>query len=504
MRKILLLTFLAFGCKYFAQSEGSAFTLTGRGVSTPFALDYQSLGINPANLGLGIDLGEKRFAIGISEIGVTTSSRLFNNEVIKNISKTKLDFDVSKTHSFQEFASLSSDLQDGFDFNADYRWLGMALTVNGLGTFAFSLNDKYQMDFALSKDFADIATYGFGAPYFDSLLINNGSVFKIANTPAAYDSLQADTSTQIIAGTSSNPKSIAEIIEGTTMNVSWVREWTVGFGRQIFTTEGGIGLSVGASVKYIQGLATFDLGVNNGQIESFASYSPSFNNDNSGTGSYLGSGSYRVGFPQASGSGMGLDFGTVLSFNKFLRIGAAFNNIGTVSWTKNTYKALTDQLVNDFKVGGFYYDSSVNLTGSGAATFDSVTNALLKIEQTNETKSIPLASTFRLGLGIFAFNILELGVDIITPFNKNAPGSLAKPIVALGTGVKLGKIISLSTGLVFGGNYPTRMPFSFMFSFGSGFYEIGFSTRDVLSLIRFNSVEKPIISASGGVIRFKF
>lgn len=500
MKKLLLISALFLSFFSLSQTEGSSFTLTGRGAATPFATDYQALGINPANLGLGINNGKKRLAFGTTEFGISTSSKLFNNDVIKNVKAFPLNFDISPTYSFEEFAEVSEDLQDGFGLNADLRYLGVAVTVNGIGTFAFSMSDRYQMNFNLSKDFADIATYGFGAPYFDSLLINNGTFQSILNTPQIYDSLQADSGTQILAGTSSNPKTIAEIIEGTNMNISWLREWNVGFGRHVFASEDGLGLYVGGSLKYIQGLAVFDVGIENNRLEAFAAYSPSFAGGNSG-GSFLGAGAYRIAFPKSSGSGFGVDLGTVLTYKEVLRVGLAVNDIGSVKWKNNTYRALTDSLLTSFKVGGFYYDSSISVTGSGSATFDSVTNALLKIESTNTTKTIPLASTMRLGIG-FVLKKLEIGADIVLPFNNN-PGSLNKAIIALGGGLRLGPIV-LSSGAVFGGNYLTRIPFGIVFSPASGTYEMGISTRDILSLFSFNSVEKPILSASLGFARFKF
>lgn len=501
MKKIVVILSLFLSFAVNAQTEGSAFTLSGRGVSTPFATDYQSLGINPANLGFGINNGEKRIAIGASEFGISTSSKLFNNDVIKNVKAFPLNFDISSSYTYDEFAEVSADLQDGFNLNADFRYLGAALTIDGIGTFAFSLNDKYQMDFGLSKDFADIATYGFGAPYFDSLLIDNGAIFKVANTPNNYDSLQADTNTQILAGTSSNPKSIADIIQGTRMNISWLREWNVGFGRHIFKTEEGLSLYAGGSLKYIQGLAVFDVGVNNNQIDAFAAYSPSFNkNSGAGTNSFLGAGAYRFSFPKASGSGFGIDLGSVITYKDVVRVGVAVNDIGSVTWKNNTYRALTDSLLTSYKVGGFYDDSTVSASG-GSATFDSVTNALLKIESTNVSRKIALASTMRLGIG-FVIKKLEIGADIVMPFNEK-PGSLDKAIIAIGGGLRLGPIV-VSSGAVFGGNYLTRVPLGFVFSPASGTYEMGISTRDILSLISFNSVEKPILSGSFGFARFKF
>ncbi len=484
-----------------AQTEGSAFTLTGRGASTTFASDYQALGINPANLGYGINNGNKRIALGTSEFGFSTSSKLFNNDVIKNVRAFPLNFEISNSFSFDEFKEVSTDLQDGFVLNANFRWLGAAMTIKGIGTFAFSMNDNYQMNFNLSEDFADIATFGFGAPYFDSLVINSGGSFsKVENTPNNYDSLQNDTSVSIVAGTSSNPKSIKDLIEGTNMSISWLREWNVGYGRQLISTEDGFGVYVGAGLKYIQGIAMFDLGVENNQLSAFGAYSPSFSG-NGNTGGFIGPGAYRFGFPKAAGSGFGLDLGANVKIKNVIKIGAAVNNIGSVKWTKNTFTALGDSVLSNFTVGGFYYDSSSVQNGSGSATFDSVTNALIKIQNTNVSRTVPLASTMRLGIG-FHFKKLEIGADIVMPFNKT-PGSIDKAIIALGGDLKLGPI-RLSTGAVFGGNYLTRVPFGIVFAPASGTWEAGISTRDVLSLVQFNSVEKPILSASLGFARFKF
>ena len=99
------------------QGEGSVFNSTGRGVSTTFASDYQALGINPANLGWSKEFKGKTLAFGFGETGFSASSKLFNNPVIKDIRSFPLSFDVDGTKSYNEFSELSSDLQDGLNFN---------------------------------------------------------------------------------------------------------------------------------------------------------------------------------------------------------------------------------------------------------------------------------------------------------------------------------------------------------------------------------------------------
>ncbi|MBM3428512.1 MAG: hypothetical protein FJX95_07000, partial [Bacteroidetes bacterium] len=71
MKKILpIITCLGFIlCIHsaFSQGEFSSFTITGHGLGTVFATDYQCLGINPANTAVKYNDKSKRFAIGLGE-----------------------------------------------------------------------------------------------------------------------------------------------------------------------------------------------------------------------------------------------------------------------------------------------------------------------------------------------------------------------------------------------------------------------------------------------------
>jgi hypothetical protein len=422
--------------------------------------------------------------------------------MVKNIKAFPLSFDVASGFGYNDFKELSTDLEEGFTFNADLLMFGGALTINGVGTFALTIKEKYQMDFGLSKDLSELVTYGFGASYFDSLLITNSSaIYQVENTPNNYDSIQSDTGSNIIAGTTSNPKTIAELFDGTKMSISWLREYTIGFGRHIVKTEKGLNLYVGGAVKYIQGMAIFDLNANNNKLEAFGAYSPSFDK---GTGNgFIQSGAFRFSLPKSAGSGFGIDLGANIDYNDKIKIGIAVNDIGSVTWKENTFNAaLGDSLLSTFNLGGFSDDSASAQSGGASQSFDTVLNSLLSVDYNTVKRTVSLPSTMRLGASVKLGSKVELGVDLVAPLNKK-PGNLSSAIISFGGGVRVGPVV-FSSGAVFGGNYLTRVPFGIVFSPLGGKYEMGVSTRDVLSLVQFKTIEKPLFSASFGFARLKF
>ncbi|MEN8957068.1 MAG: DUF5723 family protein, partial [Flavobacteriales bacterium] len=398
----------------FAQGEGSVFSSTGRGVSTTFANDYQALGINPANLGWSKEFKKKTFVFGFMETGFSASSRLFNNEVVQNVQSIPLNFGVNTSSSYADFQELSSDLQDGLTFNVDSRLFGIALTTKKLGGFAFAVTERYSMNIGLSKDFADIVTFGFAAPYFDSLVVQNGSMNStIANTRANYDSVQNDASATILSGKSSNPKSISGLMNGTRLKVSWIREFNFGYGRQIVKNE-KYGIYGGIGVKYLTGMAIFDLESSPTNLSAFLSYSPTF----SGSGSGLFStGSFTPQLPKAAGTGWGVDLGLNIKAFKRMKIGIAVNDIGSITWKENTFSAAADTALSNFSVGGLYQNPP-----SSSAAFDSVLNNLVTIQSGNFERTVTLPSTLRIGVGIQFGKRLEIGAEMIAPLNDN-PGN---------------------------------------------------------------------------------
>jgi hypothetical protein len=69
-----------------AQGEFSSFTITGHGLGTVFASDYQCLGINPANTAVKYNDKSKRFALGLGEGAFSLNSGvLTKKELVQNI-----------------------------------------------------------------------------------------------------------------------------------------------------------------------------------------------------------------------------------------------------------------------------------------------------------------------------------------------------------------------------------------------------------------------------------
>ena len=491
---VLFMTFISL-----SQGEGSVFTSTGRGVSTTFATDYQALGINPANLGWDKEFKGKTVAFGFLETGFSFDSKIINNPTVSEVRSIPLNFSFDSTKRYNDFTELSSDLQDGARLNADLRLFGVAITSERLGGFAFSVTERYSMNMNLSKDVADIMTFGFGAPYFDSLLVeSNGNFSNVVNNPQNYDSLQQDTSARIVAGSSSNPKSIPEIFEGTSLKVSWIREFNFGYGVGIVNKE-KFGLYIGVGVKYLQGMALLDVSSNGNSLNGFLSYSPSFSDPNNV--GLFSVGNTRLRIPKAAGKGFGVDLGINLKLLKRIKVGFAVNDIGSITWSKNTYNVTTDSSLANFKVAGFYKDSNSISGNSGGATFDSILNSLVDIQQGSFERKVNLPTTMRLGVGIQLGKILEIGGEVIAPLNTN-PGNFSSALYSFGGDLKLGPIV-FSAGTVFQKNRQTRVPVGILLAPMSRTWELGISTRDIQSLIKRHDVDNPMFSTAFGFLRFR-
>ncbi|MEN8958515.1 MAG: hypothetical protein ABF258_10840, partial [Flavobacteriales bacterium] len=110
-------------------------------------------------------------------------------------------------------------------------------------------------------------------------------------------------------------------------------------------------------------------------------------------------------------------------------------------------------------------------------------------------------STLRIGVGIQFGKRLEIGAEMIAPLNDN-PGNFDAALFSAGADLKLGPII-FQAGIVGQNDEILRIPVGFVLSPRKGRYEMGISTRDILSLIDINGVDRPMISAAFGFLRFR-
>ena len=178
-----LLILVSF-CGY-AQQENSSFTNTGRGCATTFATDYESVGINPANLGWAWKFSDKKFAMGFSEIGASVSSDALTNSQLRN-SITSIIGGNNNNLSYQDKAAAASMFaQSGITMNLDISIFGAAITTKKAGGFAFRINDHMQMYAKFGTNAANLFFLGKTSSIFDSLTIvtSAGTTQNIANHP---------------------------------------------------------------------------------------------------------------------------------------------------------------------------------------------------------------------------------------------------------------------------------------------------------------------------------
>ncbi len=482
MKKILLgVLSLAMMTSVFAQQEGSAFTSTGRAVSTTFARDYESLDINPANLSLGMGYEGKKLSFGLGEMGISGFSNALTKEQL-----------LGGGGEYNKEESLLSLIEAGTAFNADVAPLSFCFFHEKAGGFAINTKDRVQFFAKLNEQTADILVNGYEASYFDSLQIDNGgSIETIANDPSMYD---FDT-LNILKGLSSiSSQLLSDLLDGTRINVSWTREYNIGWGKK-FVSNDGFELGLGTAVKYVQGFAVMNIGVDDdGKLNVFSSLSPDFGFDV--TGSTSSDFNFTVN-PTPVGSGIGMDFGVNIKLKDKFHFGAAVNNLGSMKWTGQAY-SVKDTVLTEFESGGF---DSYNYP---AEISEVVSDGDLFTFEAEDELKVALPSTFRFGASIdFIENKLHIGADVVVPLN-NVPGNFEQPIIGLGGDFRVMNWLELETGFNYGGNTQKRlnMPIGITFHVGqSGTWEAGVASRDIITWLRNNG---PNVSAALGLLRFRF
>ncbi|MCC6601555.1 MAG: hypothetical protein IT223_12930 [Crocinitomicaceae bacterium] len=469
-----------------AQTEGSAFTITGHGVATPFATDYQSLGINPANLDLTSPYTGKRVTIGLCEIGASFYSEILTKPELKqNLFQEDIK-DLTQEQQREYAMEFANSANSG---DLDLMSMGFALQTSKVGSFAFSIRERADFFSKLGPQVSDLVWLGYTAPYFEQLVLENGDT--IPNS----DNISQDTLDMVMQGftTLANAGNLSEIMQGTHFRFSWIREYNFGYGKKLMSTDnmelhGGIGL------KLLVGQGLLDLEGKNGDAYGFSALSPIFQIDYEDISDENPSAIDEDAKPlKPVGMGFGVDLGTTLLIkNKFI-ISAAVNDIGSMTWNGNVYK-LRDLKLTDFTSSGLEsvsFIEQINQLNGGDGVIEWQGASAIKTK---------LPTQGRLGFGIVLNQKLKGGVDFVTPMNEEV-GSLDKPVISIGGEFSPLPWVHLSLGVINGGNYDTKVPAGIRFVVGNGSYELGIASRD---LVTFFTNNQPTVSLSTGFLRFRF
>lgn len=292
----------------------------------------------------------------------------------------------------------------------------------------------------------------------------------------------------------------------------WVRNYAINYANQIYKRDNESNSSIealilGAKVKYIQGFAYAG-------TESVSSSFYTDQADNSLTGSYqiiartaftsnLGikydfDSTYaprenlRI-LPETVGSGIGVDVGFNLIFSNGINFSFAIDDIGSIKWDKHTAEHKYS--------GNFFINDIFNQ------------NQLDSLEDMNidESKYISEFST-ALPLNLQVGTSIDIA-KYIKPFEKwiwfvnysqgfnSSPGNSKNPIIELGNYFSFGEWLpSALLAVRYDETSSIRIPF--VLSYSMKYFSIGFTSMDVLSLIK-SDVKKPNFSA-GLMMGLKF
>ncbi len=484
MKKLLLLISIlsASSSAVFGQSEGSVVSATARaGVATTFVTDYQTIGINPGNLGLRSKYETKHVTFGLLEMNATAFAKGVTTNQLKNYF-----FDGKTLTPAEQKAAANAFAGNNMSVNADIMLFGIAYQSDKLGGLAFSIKAHSLGNGNLDQNFTNLAfSGGLSTEYFDKLKLNNGSV--VPNDPSQYNAYNA---IGIDSSISTNGVSLGSVFKNTTVKSQFYSTINLAYGKEVFRND-VFHVVAGIGVKYVMGYYYMNMQSVNGQLQgkvvdnpAMSSLSENFNIPDTD----------QQKFSKPSGHGYGIDLGgTIVIYDK-LKIGISLVNLGSIKY-KNAYDVL------DTTIYKLNYDPS---------TADAFNETVFWKKA--DAFKVSLPTTFRFGGSLALFeDRLEVGADIIVPLNKEA-GNINTPTYALGGDFYLKRWFKLASGISIGGNFANKIdqysthvavPLGFTFIVGeNGGWEVGLATRDIISYFNMKG-EGPLYSAGMCLFRFR-
>lgn len=466
MRDFLI---LIMGLFYFiipaqAQIDLSGFTASGSAIPVTYLTDYQCLGVNPANLGWLRN--DKSINLSFLELG----SSIYSDAVCK---KTLINevFSFKERHFCMEekMTAAQNFSNHRLSMNADISTLNFSYQHPKIGGYAFAVRERIIGNFHLTPEFAELLFCGYHYnKYFDSIGVDN----------------HGDT-----IGYATKPRYYGDLYKGCRISGSWYREYNFGVGLNVFNTD-MIKIYAGAGVKYLQGYGQFDVYGKPEGLRVYTSLSPVFGVDY-GT-AQSPSRIYDSGFISV-GHGFGFDLGVTVKIFNTIKVALAMNDIGSITWNGNVYEAM-DTFFYCWESEGYnsyniFMESPKLFEGDGVFKWHGLDN--IKVE---------LPTNIRFGASIQLKDWVEVGGNLYIPQN-DASGNPETTIIGIGGKLSPFKWLQISTGMQMGGNYGLNIPLGFVFSLADNGMEVGFATRDLVTLFSQNT---PHLSFAGGFFRFRF
>ncbi len=462
MKKQLFLCMvsLCFLLPVYGQTDNGVTPATARGgAGTALLRNWESMGINPANLG-----HKENFLIsaGIFNFGISAQSKALDAKQLRDALQNPED--TFTTADKQKYASVFTT-PDGLNLQAQVMWGALSFASPKLGGIGVSVRDRSYAHVGLNHNAAD--------------LIFNGQNAAFLQDTATYS------------------KSIGEVFDSTNLSYLHFREINISYGRRLFTFgktgedgEKQVQFFGGAGVKMLWGLGNAELKAENGVLSGHASLSDNLG-VNLGTVQNFDLQNSDAIF-SAVGNGVAFDAGISLVAKEKFRFGIAVTDLGGITW-KNNLMISTDTAFTapDTTNNGI---NSWNVGSQGSFAF--ATNGAFNYGGPGPDYKTALPARLRMGAGI-KLERFEIGAEAVIPMN-DVSYNLGSPYFSLGAEYNFLGFVKASAGISGNSEWGISVPLGLFVGIG-GVVETGVATGDVLSIL--GSSTNPNISASFFALR---
>jgi len=414
---------------------------------------YQALGVNPANLALPAHDGS-RFSLGLLEGGIAYPSKI-----------RALGFSPTDMALWQN-GGLALDIDArllGFSFALPGNKLGIGLSTSSHIHFGAELND-----------------------FTIELLSGQYRLDELYEM--ALNELDQD-----LEDISLDPQLIVDILKGTHIQLKATQDIEAGIARQLFQSK-KLRVIGGASMKYVMGMALYDVQFEQDRNLGFSSAASAFATDFQFFKMPAVDPTSKL---KPVGKGLGFSVGATTLWNDRYRFSLSANDLGSIKW--QGYKVRVNDLP-DFDVDGSNLEE-LNIQKIEADLRKYIKKDILDYRE-GEERQESLPATLRAGASAKGLKVFDFWGEMIMPLN-DAEENLDKATYAAGFSLDRLKIFQLTAGLVWHESASVRVPVGVGLSTGNKVkYTIGFSTHDVLGLTQ-KSTTKPF-SAYTGLLHLSF
>jgi len=488
MKKFTFLFFLIIPAISFAQIYfGSPIAASNGGSVTASALNWETIEINPANLGRPenhtFSLSVMNVALNFQDNGLN----LTNKNVISELKGIGKQDSITPTERTQMYNAVTAP--GGLNTSATINWVAFSFTLPKIGGFGISLTDKIYAHAQVNPNAAKLIT-DFAGRKLDT-----------KQDSAEFQSLlQADA--PLLS------ESPAQLLDGTNTGGYHYRELNIDYGRKLLTInipskgtgdasfEGSEYLNYnsqkadnnsnpliiygGIGVKPIWGLGSYSStisGTNSALNTEQGTYVYSDNNYTSDILSNVFT---------ANGRGYGVDLGLTATYKKWA-FAVSATDLGKITWQNNSFNPYTLHLPptdsfpilfnNNEKILNYFLNHNPSNTGGAP----------------NYTTELP--SQFRTGISYRVGKILTLSSDFVAPLN-NVQGNLINPYIAVGAHFDFFRYFGVGIGYATEKDFGNLLPLGIYINILFGI-EIYVATNDAFAYI--NNQTGHVLSGEAGV-----